>query len=221
METDAKPSEPKSAHTSSRKGARMSPIELITRGERRRWTVEQKPTIAAQSLVLRRRRWRASTALAPCPAEPSTTNYLHCCRGLGKITIRSSSIRGSVKTGVVVALRYAQPLLQRHLRAVNQERDQDCGLRYARRSGGRSGGSPDHPLAPGTPAPLRSVADGMPIVAPDRPQSSSPAAGNSLRWRRASRGFCNLRAMIRPAAGLASFCAAPSLISNWSRAGFR
>src|ERR1700692_527292 len=49
METDAKPSEPESAHTSSRKIARMPPIELITRGERRRrWTVEQKQTIAAQ-----------------------------------------------------------------------------------------------------------------------------------------------------------------------------
>jgi hypothetical protein len=30
----------------------MSPIELITRGERRlRWTVEEKQTIAAQSLA--------------------------------------------------------------------------------------------------------------------------------------------------------------------------
>ena len=41
METDAKPSEPESAHTSSRKSPRIPPIELITRGERRRrlrWT---------------------------------------------------------------------------------------------------------------------------------------------------------------------------------------
>jgi transposase len=52
METDAKPSEPESAHTSSRKSTRIPPIELITRGERRRrWTVEQKQTIAAQSLA--------------------------------------------------------------------------------------------------------------------------------------------------------------------------
>ena len=56
METNAQPPEmlakPESAHTSSHKGARMPPIELITRGERRRrWTVEQKQTIAAQSLV--------------------------------------------------------------------------------------------------------------------------------------------------------------------------
>src|ERR1700693_1420555 len=52
METDAKPSEPQSAHTSSRKSAHMPPIELITRGDRRRrWTVEQKQTIAAQSLA--------------------------------------------------------------------------------------------------------------------------------------------------------------------------
>jgi transposase len=52
METDAKPIEPESAHTSSCKSARMSPIELITRGERRlRWTVEEKQTIAAQSLA--------------------------------------------------------------------------------------------------------------------------------------------------------------------------
>ena len=56
METNAQPPEmlakPESAHTSSHKGARMPPIELITRGERRRrWTVEQKQTIAAQSLA--------------------------------------------------------------------------------------------------------------------------------------------------------------------------
>jgi transposase len=56
METDAKRPEtvwePESAHTSSRKSARMPPIELIPRGERRRrWTVEQKQTIAAQSLA--------------------------------------------------------------------------------------------------------------------------------------------------------------------------
>jgi transposase len=43
---------PESAHMSSHNSARMPPIELITRGERRRrWTVEQKQTIAAQSLA--------------------------------------------------------------------------------------------------------------------------------------------------------------------------
>jgi transposase len=46
------PAEPESAHTSSRKSARTPRIELITRGERRRrWTIEQKQTIAAQSLA--------------------------------------------------------------------------------------------------------------------------------------------------------------------------
>ncbi|WP_428483619.1 IS66-like element accessory protein TnpA [Rhodopila sp.] len=56
METNANPAAmpaaPKSAHTSSHKSARTPPVELITRGERRRrWTVEQKQTIAAQSLA--------------------------------------------------------------------------------------------------------------------------------------------------------------------------
>jgi transposase len=56
METNAQPPEmlakPESAHTSSHKSARMPPIELISRGKRRRrWTVEQKQTIAAQSLT--------------------------------------------------------------------------------------------------------------------------------------------------------------------------
>src|ERR1700733_10502414 len=56
METNAQPAEmlakPESAHTSSHKSARMPPIELITHGERRRrWTIEQKQTIAAQSLA--------------------------------------------------------------------------------------------------------------------------------------------------------------------------
>ena len=56
MELDAitaeLPAEPESAHTSSRKSARNPRIELITRGERRRrWTIEQKQTIAAQSLA--------------------------------------------------------------------------------------------------------------------------------------------------------------------------
>src|SRR5271157_5391625 len=46
------PAAPESAHTSSRKSARTPRIELITRGERRRrWTIEQKQTIAAQSLA--------------------------------------------------------------------------------------------------------------------------------------------------------------------------
>jgi transposase len=50
--TAAEPAEPESAHTSSRKSARSPRIELITRGERRRrWTIEQKQTIAAQSLA--------------------------------------------------------------------------------------------------------------------------------------------------------------------------
>jgi len=53
MELDAiTAAEPESAHTSSRKSARSPRIELITRGERRRrWTIEQKQTIAAQSLA--------------------------------------------------------------------------------------------------------------------------------------------------------------------------
>jgi transposase len=56
MELDAITGEvsaaPESAHTSSRKSARSPRIELITRGERRRrWTTEQKQTIAAQSLA--------------------------------------------------------------------------------------------------------------------------------------------------------------------------
>jgi transposase len=56
METQASPSEDagqiERAHTISRKSARIAPIELITRGERRRrWTVEQKQMIAAQSLA--------------------------------------------------------------------------------------------------------------------------------------------------------------------------
>jgi transposase len=41
-----------SAHTTSRKGASSLRMDLIPRGERRRrWTTEQKQTIAAQSLV--------------------------------------------------------------------------------------------------------------------------------------------------------------------------
>ncbi len=57
METDATspaemPATPASGHTSSRKSAPMARMELITRGERRRrWTIEQKQTIAAQSLA--------------------------------------------------------------------------------------------------------------------------------------------------------------------------
>jgi transposase len=54
METEAP--EPamriESAHTSSHTRARIPPIELITRNERRRrWTVEHKQMIAAQSLA--------------------------------------------------------------------------------------------------------------------------------------------------------------------------
>ncbi len=41
-----------STHTSDRKSARPQRIEVIARGERRRrWTIEQKQTIAAQSLA--------------------------------------------------------------------------------------------------------------------------------------------------------------------------
>jgi transposase len=50
--TTAEPAEPESADKSSRKSARSPRIVLITRGERRRrWTIEQKQTIAAQSLA--------------------------------------------------------------------------------------------------------------------------------------------------------------------------
>src|SRR5271169_6487256 len=56
MDTAAAPFEistaEESAHTSSHKGARIPRIEVITRGDRRRrWTTEQKQTIAAQSLA--------------------------------------------------------------------------------------------------------------------------------------------------------------------------
>jgi transposase len=56
MDTDAKPAETaassESAHTTSRKSAPTLRMDLIPRGERRRrWTTEQKQTIAAQSLV--------------------------------------------------------------------------------------------------------------------------------------------------------------------------
>jgi hypothetical protein len=46
------PAAAESGHTSSHKSARIPRIEVITRGERRRrWTTEQKQTIAAQSLA--------------------------------------------------------------------------------------------------------------------------------------------------------------------------
>ena len=55
MDTDATPAEtaatPESAHTTSRKSAPTLRMDLIPRGERRRWTTEQKQTIAAQSLA--------------------------------------------------------------------------------------------------------------------------------------------------------------------------
>ena len=56
MDTEATPTEtaasPESAHTTSRKGAPTLRVDLIPRGERRRrWTTEQKQTIAAQSLA--------------------------------------------------------------------------------------------------------------------------------------------------------------------------
>jgi len=52
METDAEAgAEIESAHTTDRMSARNQRIELITRGERRRrWSVEQKREIAAESL---------------------------------------------------------------------------------------------------------------------------------------------------------------------------
>jgi transposase len=43
--------DPEYGHTIDRKGVRMPPIEVITRGERRRvWTLEQKREIVAESL---------------------------------------------------------------------------------------------------------------------------------------------------------------------------
>ena len=56
MDTDATPAEaaasPESAHTTSLKCAPSFRVDLIPRGERRRrWTTEQKQTIAAQSLA--------------------------------------------------------------------------------------------------------------------------------------------------------------------------
>ena len=55
MEMDDEPVEPgaevESAHTTDRMSARSQRIEVITRGERRRrWSVEQKREIAAESL---------------------------------------------------------------------------------------------------------------------------------------------------------------------------
>ncbi len=56
MDTDAPSAETaataESAHTSSRKSAPTIRMDLIPRGERRRrWTIEQKQMIAAQSLA--------------------------------------------------------------------------------------------------------------------------------------------------------------------------
>ena len=56
MDTDATPAEASAsserAHTTSRKSAPTIRMDLIPRGERRRrWTTEQKQTIAAQSLA--------------------------------------------------------------------------------------------------------------------------------------------------------------------------
>ena len=58
--------EMESAHTTGRMSARSRRIEVITRGERRRrWSVEQKREIAAESLeAYRRSRWRAAMASA-------------------------------------------------------------------------------------------------------------------------------------------------------------
>src|SRR5271165_6670291 len=38
------------ARTSSRRSGRSAPIEIITRGDRRRWSVQQKREIVAESL---------------------------------------------------------------------------------------------------------------------------------------------------------------------------
>lgn len=61
------------AHTINRESARMLPIEVITRGERRRvWTLEEKREIVAKSLgpaLTPAGRWRAnmrSAAVAVC-----------------------------------------------------------------------------------------------------------------------------------------------------------
>ena len=56
MDTDIAPADAsassESAHTTSRKSAPTLRMDLIPRGERRRrWTTEQKQTIAAQSLI--------------------------------------------------------------------------------------------------------------------------------------------------------------------------
>src|ERR1700709_577446 len=56
MDTDATPVETtastESAHTTSRRSAPALRVDLIPRGDRRRrWTTEQKQTIAAQSLA--------------------------------------------------------------------------------------------------------------------------------------------------------------------------
>ena len=54
MDTDMTPTEAsaESAHTTSRKSTPTLQMDLIPRGERRRrWTTEQKQTIAAQSLA--------------------------------------------------------------------------------------------------------------------------------------------------------------------------
>jgi transposase len=56
MDTDATPAETasstQSAHTTSRKSAPTLQMDLIPRGERRRrWTTEQKQTVAAQSVA--------------------------------------------------------------------------------------------------------------------------------------------------------------------------
>ena len=80
MELDAitaeLPAEPESAHTISRESARKPRIELITRGERRRrCTIEQKQTIAAQSLGLgaSQTEWRVNMASAAgkCRLRPT------------------------------------------------------------------------------------------------------------------------------------------------------
>jgi transposase-like protein len=55
MDTDATPAgaavSTESAHTTSRKSAPTLRLDLIPRGERCRWTTEQKQMIAAQSLA--------------------------------------------------------------------------------------------------------------------------------------------------------------------------
>ena len=46
------PVEAEDVHKNDRKSARRPRVELITRGERRRWSIEQKQEIVAESLCV-------------------------------------------------------------------------------------------------------------------------------------------------------------------------